>query len=142
MSSRGLYFTRFSGLLHCQVLGFTPFFACVCCSAAIITAYLMRTEHLSQEGVYKSIICLNFCRFTNWYMPVASSFVSSTSNGHFVWWNWKYYRCFSNLNIIPNFFLLSIFFFCWHIPADALESLRHSCEFVCPNDGFLDQVMD
>ncbi|CDP20101.1 unnamed protein product [Coffea canephora] len=23
---------------------------------------------------------------------------------------------------------------------DALESLRQSCEFVCPNDGFLDQV--
>ena len=26
-------------------------FACVCCSAAIITAYLMRTERLSVEGV-------------------------------------------------------------------------------------------
>lgn len=24
--------------------------------------------------------------------------------------------------------------------ADALESLRQSCEFVCPNDGFLEQV--
>lgn len=28
-----------------------------------------------------------------------------------------------------------------YIPPDALESLRQSCEFVCPNDGFLDQVM-
>ncbi|XP_041024625.1 dual specificity protein phosphatase 12-like [Juglans microcarpa x Juglans regia] len=51
-------------LVHC--------FAGVSRSAAIITAYLMRTEHLSQE--------------------------------------------------------------------DALESLRQSCEFVCPNDGFLDQL--
>jgi len=24
--------------------------------------------------------------------------------------------------------------------ADALESLREVCEFVCPNDGFLEQV--
>lgn len=31
--------------------GFTPFFACVRCSAAIITAYLMRSEQLSQEGL-------------------------------------------------------------------------------------------
>ncbi|XP_024032122.1 dual specificity protein phosphatase 12 [Morus notabilis] len=53
-----------SVLVHC--------FAGVSRSAAIITAYLMRTEHLSQE--------------------------------------------------------------------DALESLRQSCEFVCPNDGFLDQL--
>lgn len=51
-------------LVHC--------FAGVSRSAAIITAYLMRTEHLSQE--------------------------------------------------------------------DALESLRQSCEFVCPNDGFLEQL--
>ncbi|KAB1222184.1 Dual specificity protein phosphatase 12 [Morella rubra] len=51
-------------LVHC--------FAGVSRSAAIIMAYLMRTEHLSQE--------------------------------------------------------------------DALESLRQSCEFVCPNDGFLDQL--
>ncbi|KAK9290506.1 hypothetical protein L1049_008676 [Liquidambar formosana] len=53
-----------SVLVHC--------FAGVSRSAAIITAYLMRTEHLSQE--------------------------------------------------------------------DALESLRQSCEFVSPNDGFLDQL--
>ncbi|XP_058080094.1 uncharacterized protein LOC131228220 [Magnolia sinica] len=53
-----------SVLVHC--------FAGVSRSAAIITAYLMRTEHLSQE--------------------------------------------------------------------DALESLRQSCEFVCPNDGFLEQL--
>ncbi|XP_027070862.1 uncharacterized protein [Coffea arabica] len=53
-----------SVLVHC--------FAGVSRSAAIITAYLMRTEQLSQE--------------------------------------------------------------------DALESLRQSCEFVCPNDGFLDQL--
>ncbi|KAI5317659.1 hypothetical protein L3X38_037366 [Prunus dulcis] len=53
-----------SVLLHC--------FADVSRSASIITAYLMRTEHLSQE--------------------------------------------------------------------DALGSLRQSCEFVCPNDGFLDQL--
>ncbi|KAJ7972119.1 putative Dual specificity protein phosphatase [Quillaja saponaria] len=53
-----------SVLVHC--------FAGVSRSAAIITAYLMRTEHLSQE--------------------------------------------------------------------DALESLRRSCEFVCPNDGFLEQL--
>ncbi|VVA37554.1 Hypothetical predicted protein [Prunus dulcis] len=53
-----------SVLVHC--------FAGVSRSAAIITAYLMRTEHLSQE--------------------------------------------------------------------DALGSLRQSCEFVCPNDGFLDQL--
>ncbi|KAL5546626.1 hypothetical protein UlMin_006313 [Ulmus minor] len=53
-----------SVLVHC--------FAGVSRSAAIITAHLMRTEHLSQE--------------------------------------------------------------------DALESLRKSCEFVCPNDGFLDQL--
>ncbi|XP_015866380.1 uncharacterized protein LOC107403964 isoform X2 [Ziziphus jujuba] len=53
-----------SVLVHC--------FAGVSRSAAIITAYLMRTEHLSQE--------------------------------------------------------------------DAIESLRQSCEFVCPNDGFLDQL--
>ncbi|PON43607.1 Dual specificity phosphatase [Trema orientale] len=53
-----------SVLVHC--------FAGVSRSAAIITAYLMRSEHLSQE--------------------------------------------------------------------DALESLRQSCEFVCPNDGFLDQL--
>ncbi|XP_059462694.1 uncharacterized protein LOC132191625 [Corylus avellana] len=53
-----------SVLVHC--------FAGVSRSAAILTAYLMRTEHLSQE--------------------------------------------------------------------DALESLRHSCEFVCPNDGFLEQL--
>ncbi|XP_061364797.1 uncharacterized protein LOC133308208 [Gastrolobium bilobum] len=51
-------------LVHC--------FAGVSRSAAVITAYLMRTEHLSQE--------------------------------------------------------------------DALESLRQSCEFVCPNDGFLEQL--
>ncbi|CAB4316636.1 unnamed protein product [Prunus armeniaca] len=54
-----------SVLVHC--------FAGVSRSASIITAYLMRTEHLSQE--------------------------------------------------------------------DALGSLRQSCEFVCPNDGFLDQVI-
>ncbi|XP_059646066.1 uncharacterized protein LOC132290332 [Cornus florida] len=53
-----------SVLVHC--------FAGVSRSAAIITAYLMKTEQLSQE--------------------------------------------------------------------DALESLRQSCEFVCPNDGFLDQL--
>ncbi|XP_047332831.1 dual specificity protein phosphatase 12-like [Impatiens glandulifera] len=53
-----------SVLIHC--------FAGVSRSAAIMTAYLMRTEQLSQE--------------------------------------------------------------------DALESLRESCEFVCPNDGFLDQL--
>ncbi|XP_047321676.1 dual specificity protein phosphatase 12-like isoform X2 [Impatiens glandulifera] len=53
-----------SVLVHC--------FAGVSRSAAIMTAYLMRTEQLSQE--------------------------------------------------------------------DALESLRQSCEFVCPNDGFLDQL--
>ncbi|OAY40201.1 dual specificity protein phosphatase 12 isoform X2 [Manihot esculenta] len=53
-----------SVLVHC--------FAGVSRSAAIITAYLMRTEQLSQE--------------------------------------------------------------------DALESLKESCEFVCPNDGFLDQL--
>ncbi|CAB4286278.1 unnamed protein product [Prunus armeniaca] len=53
-----------SVLVHC--------FAGVSRSAAIITAYLMRTEHLSQQ--------------------------------------------------------------------DALGSLRQSCEFVCPNDGFLDQL--
>ncbi|XP_030926243.1 dual specificity protein phosphatase 12-like [Quercus lobata] len=53
-----------SVLVHC--------FAGVSRSAAIITAYLMRTEHLSQE--------------------------------------------------------------------DALESLKQSCEFVCPNDGFIEQL--
>ncbi|KAK4281966.1 hypothetical protein QN277_013403 [Acacia crassicarpa] len=53
-----------SVLVHC--------FAGVSRSAAIITAYLMRSEHLSQE--------------------------------------------------------------------DALQSLRNSCEFVCPNDGFLEQL--
>ncbi|XP_019437073.1 PREDICTED: dual specificity protein phosphatase 12-like [Lupinus angustifolius] len=53
-----------SVLVHC--------FAGVSRSAAVITAYLMRTEHLSQE--------------------------------------------------------------------DALQSLRKSCEFVCPNDGFLEQL--
>ncbi|KAK2991450.1 hypothetical protein RJ640_012058, partial [Escallonia rubra] len=65
------HFDSFNFLL-CQAIGFTPFFARVCCSAAIITAYLMRTEQLSHE--------------------------------------------------------------------DALESLRKSCESVCPNDGFLDQL--
>lgn len=32
------------------------------------------------------------------------------------------------------------FFYLRIIIADALESLRKSCESVCPNDGFLDQV--
>ncbi len=57
----------------------------------------------------------------------------------FVWWDWKYYRLFSKLNII-HFFSSSYFFSCLHIPADALASLKQSCEFVCPNDGFLEQV--
>ncbi|ONI14163.1 hypothetical protein PRUPE_4G265900 [Prunus persica] len=55
-------------LVHC----FAGVSRRVCCSAAIITAYLMRTEHLSQQ--------------------------------------------------------------------EALGSPRQSCEFVCPNDGFLDQL--
>ena len=65
---------RFSGLLNYQDLGVYTLL-CMCCSAAIITAYLMRTEHLSQEGVNKSIVYLKFCRSTNWYMPLASSFI-------------------------------------------------------------------
>jgi hypothetical protein len=63
---------------------FTLFFARVCCSAAIITAYLMRTEHLSQEGVNKSIVYLKFCRSTNWYMPLASSFIYNAFDDLFV----------------------------------------------------------
>lgn len=31
--------------------------------------------------------------------------------------------------------------FAFSVLADALESLKQSCEFVCPNDGFLEQVM-
>lgn len=38
-------------------------------------------------------------------------------------------------------YLLFLFpFFLVQISVDALESLRQSCEFVCPNDGFLEQV--
>ncbi|KAE9586305.1 putative phosphoric monoester hydrolase [Lupinus albus] len=63
----------FSNFLNCLALRVcTLLCVCVLCSAAVITAYLMRTEHLSLE--------------------------------------------------------------------DALESLRQSCEFVCPNDGFLEQL--
>lgn len=43
------------------------------------------------------------------------------------------------------FFILCFFSKSWlfplYFPADALESLRQSCEFVCPNDGFLEQVI-
>ncbi|CDP19238.1 unnamed protein product [Coffea canephora] len=65
-----MWYTFLPCLVIAKVLQ-TPF-DCFGCSAAIITAYLMRTEELSHE--------------------------------------------------------------------DALESLRQSCEFVCPNDGFLDQL--
>ena len=46
-------------------------------------------------------------------------------------------------NEIENIMLLmSLFFFFFiHIPADALESLKQSYEYVCPNDGFIEQVM-
>jgi len=44
-------------------------------------------------------------------------------------------------NEIENIMLLMAPFFFIHIPADALESLKQSCEFVCPNDGFIEQVM-
>lgn len=54
----GLHCCYFSWFLTSQSWGFTAFFVCVCCSAAIITAYLMRTEQLSQEGLNKSIVCL------------------------------------------------------------------------------------
>ncbi|KAK6124808.1 hypothetical protein DH2020_041424 [Rehmannia glutinosa] len=38
------------GLYFVKPLGFTPFFACVRCSAAIVTAYLMKSEQLSLDG--------------------------------------------------------------------------------------------
>lgn len=45
-------------------------------------------------------------------------------------------------NEIENITLLmALFFFFIHIPADALESLKQSYEYVCPNDGFIEQVM-
>lgn len=43
--------------------------------------------------------------------------------------------------VILLFFLSFLFPFCPCIPADALKSLRQSCNFVCPNDGFLEQVV-
>lgn len=46
--------------------------------------------------------------------------------------------------VISDSYTFALFFlllFWPFIPADALESLRQSCEFVCPNDGFLEQVV-
>lgn len=46
--------------------------------------------------------------------------------------------------VISDLYTFALFFpllFCQCIPADALESLRQSSEFVCPNDGFLEQVV-
>lgn len=62
-------------------------------------------------------------------------------------------KLFVRFTILSSFFskicqalyilVLSLSFFslspCLYF-ADAIESLRQSCEFVCPNDGFLDQV--
>lgn len=56
--------------------------------------------------------------------------------------NMKYVIVISNLHFFCSlfpFFFSS--FICPCIPADALESLRQSCETVCPNDGFLEQVI-
>lgn len=47
----------------------------------------------------------------------------------------------SNLLFFAFFFHFFPLPFCPCIPADALESLRQSCESVCPNDGFLEQVI-
>ncbi|XP_068307408.1 uncharacterized protein [Pyrus communis] len=54
------HFFQFS---ESKFIAFSTFFACVHCSAAIITAYLMRTEHLSQEDALKSLrqICKSVC---------------------------------------------------------------------------------
>lgn len=46
------------------------------------------------------------------------------------------------------FFLINVFFpnlrvsLSLYCAADALESLRQSCESICPNDGFLEQVIE
>ncbi|KAK3006700.1 hypothetical protein RJ639_017716 [Escallonia herrerae] len=99
------HFDSFNFLL-CQAQGFTPFFACVRCSAAIITAYLMRTEQLSHEGL--NLLIYIFMALSN---------------------ELEMYEQLSSLCYVFAF-----------DSADALESLRKSCESVCPNDGFLDQL--
>ncbi|PRQ56562.1 putative phosphoric monoester hydrolase [Rosa chinensis] len=86
-----------SVLVHC--------FAGVSRSAAIITAYLMRTEQLSQDH------CLVLSE-------IGQSFVASACTWYFL--------------------VLFLTYAC--MPVDALGSLRQSCEFVCPNDGFLNQL--
>lgn len=78
------------------------------CSAAVITAYLMRKEQKSLEGL-NDILCKSL---------------------HSVYHILITFTCF-----------LIEYFFCYRsLFADALQSLKEVCEFVSPNDGFLDQV--
>ena len=76
---------------------FTLSFLRVCCSAAIITAYLMRTEQLSQEGLSKSFV---------WSIAGLSSLLVGFI--FFFWW-------FENLNVDEETDSYGIHF-CFHLP--------------------------
>ena len=53
--------------------------------------------------------------------------------------------CNDTNNFGDNFFLIFLFSkscpFSLYCAADARESLQQSCESICPNDGFLEQVI-
>jgi len=130
-----------SPALNCQALmvwSLLSFF--FLCSAAIITAYLMKTEQLSLEGLNTSTFYLEHFGSADWLMLMA--FIVYFLK---IWWLF----CLTTIKIrvvvslnfeLFNISSFSLFIFSLCVPADALESLRRSCESVCPNDGFLEQV--
>lgn len=89
----------------------------------------MRTEQLSSEGLNKFIFPLEYYESTQSYCLFLSD---------------EYEICDCHFKLTYFLFSFALFFplsFCPCIPAGALESLRQSCESVCPNDGFLEQVI-
>lgn len=106
----------------------------------------MKTEQLSQEGLIISLFLFYFG--PSLWNTGEHSFNTVTVGGfhlsclkelHNLLRISDYASALCTLKIIPLSLLLFENFCCF-VSTDAIESLRQNCEFVCPNDGFLDQV--
>ena len=96
--------------------------------------------NISLTKVRMNVVCLKHRESLHWYLTFyfwaetwGSIFIVIVKSGIFLSGACHAY-------IITPFMSFFFFFNLRIIIADALESLRKSCESVCPNDGFLDQV--